>query len=99
MEIIIRKPRQGKTTELIKKCAENGGLIVSGNSMRAEATYKMAKELGYNISKPITHYEFIHKMYDPSEVKKFYIDDAHELAQAIAGWVEVAAITVDDWEV
>lgn len=97
MEIIIKKPREGKTTELIKRCAEHGGYIVSATQMRAKATFKMAKDMGYNIPFPLTFAEFLRGEYNAKGIKRLYIDDAHELAQAIARSVEVAAITVDDW--
>lgn len=96
MEIIIKKPREGKTTELIRRCAEHGGYIVSANQMRAKATFKMAKEMGYKIPFPITFYEFLQGHFYAKGIKRFYIDDAHEILKEIARGVEIDSITIDD---
>ena len=64
--------------------------------MRAKETFRMAKEMGYNIPFPLTFAELINKDYDPRGIKRLYVDGAHELAQAIVGRVEIAAIAVDD---
>lgn len=96
IEVIYKKPREGKTTELIKRCAENGGYIVSANSMRARHAYEMAKELGYKIPYPLTFDELLEKRYYPQGVKKIYIDDAMELIQRIAKGLEVETVAIDD---
>lgn len=96
MKIIYKKPREGKTTELIKMCTENGGVIVSANSIRARHTYEIAKNLGYEIPMPITHENLIDKYYDRRNIKKIYVDDATELIQKIANGLEIAAIAIDD---
>lgn len=96
IEIIYKKPREGKTTELIKRCAENGGVIVSANYMRARRTYEMAKSLGYEIPMPITHENLLDKYYCNGDMKKIYIDDAVELIQKIANGLEIKSITIDD---
>lgn len=97
MKIIFKKPRSGKTTELIKQCAENGGYIVSATQMRAKETFRMAKEMGYNIPFPLTFAELLTQNFRPKGVRKLYIDDAHEIFKMISGGVEVAAITMDDY--
>lgn len=96
MEIIIRKPREGKTTELIKRCAEQGGYIVSATQMRAKATFKMAKDMGYNIPFPLTFYELLKVEYRAKGIRRLYIDDAHEIFKEIAGGIEIDSITIDD---
>lgn len=95
-EIIYKKPREGKTTELIKRCAENGGYIVCATSMRVRHTYEMAKDLGYKIPYPLTFDELLEKRYYPQGVKKVYIDDAMELIQKNANGLEVEAVAIDD---
>lgn len=96
MEIIIKKPREGKTTELIKKCAEHGGYIVSATQMRAKETFKMAKKMGYKIPFPLTFAELLQGEYHAKGIKKIYIDDAHEIFKEIARGVEIDSITIDD---
>lgn len=95
-EIIYKKPREGKTTELIKRCAENGGYIVSATQERAKLVFQMAKSMGHNIPFPLTFDELIHDMYYAKGVRKIYIDDAMELIQKIARGLEVEAIAIDD---
>lgn len=95
-EVIFKKPAQGKTTELIKRCAENGGYIVSADTMRARYTFEMARNLGYNIPYPLTFHELLEKQYYIKGVKKIYIDDAMELIQRIAKGLEIEAVAIDD---
>lgn len=96
MEIVIRKPREGKTTELIKRCAEHGGYIVSATQMRAKETFRMANEMGYKIPFPITFYELLKGEYNAKGIKRIYIDDAHEIFKEIARGIEIDSITIDD---
>lgn len=95
-KVIYKKPREGKTTELIKLCAENGGVIVSASAMRAKCTYEMAKNMGYEIPMPITHENLIDICFLKGDIKKIYIDDATELIQKIAQGLDVEAIAIDD---
>lgn len=96
MEIVIRKPREGKTTELIKRCAEHGGYIVSATQMRAKETFKMAKEMGYKIPFPLTFYELLNGEYNAKGIRRLYIDDAHEIFKEIDRGIEIDSITIDD---
>lgn len=95
-EVIYKKPREGKTTELIKRCDENGGYIVCATSMRARHAYEMAKDLGYKIPYPLTFDELLERQYYAKGAKKIYIDDAMELIQKIASGLEVEAVAIDD---
>lgn len=96
IEVIYKKPREGKTTELIRRCAENGGYIVCASSMRAKHTYEMAKDLGYKIPYPLTFDELLEKRYYKQGIKKIYIDDAMELIQKIAIGLEIESVAIDD---
>lgn len=98
-KVIYKKPREGKTTDLIKMCAKNGGVIVSADSMRAKATYEMAKNMGYEIPMPITHRNLLDRYFGKGHINKIYIDDATELIDKIAQDArisEVEAIAIDD---
>lgn len=53
-EYIIGERRSGKTTELIKRSAETGAVILAPTRAQASCIYDLAKELGYGISGPIT---------------------------------------------
>lgn len=96
IEIIYKKPREGKTTELIKRCAENGGYIVSATQSRAQFVFRMARDLGYKIPYPLTFDELLDKQYYAKGVRKIYIDDAMDLIQKITSGLEVEAVAIDD---
>lgn len=54
-EYIIGERRSGKTTELIKRSAETGAVILATTRIQAESIYNHAKMLGYgSIPGPIT---------------------------------------------
>lgn len=96
MKKIYREPRTGKTTELIKMCSNLGGYIVCMDKIRAEQTFEMARDLGFNIPYPITFDEFLSGKYHAKGVKKFYIDNADQLLKKLAKGVWVEAIVMDD---
>lgn len=93
MQIIVSGRRSGKTTKLIKLCAEKGGLIVCANVQRVESIAKMAREMGLKIPQPITFDELRERQYYGTGVKQFYIDDAEYLLQYLTP-VPIVAITM-----
>lgn len=97
MEIIYREPRTGKTTELIKKCAEKGGYIVCLDNNRANMIAEMARNMNVKIPFPLTFYELITNRYYARGIRKVYIDNADELIRHIAVGVEVDTIVMDKW--
>lgn len=96
MEIICMSPGRGKTTELIKMCAEYGGYIVCANRRNVENVQKMAKRMGHRIPYPMTFRELLDGEYRARNVQKVYIDDADRLIKELAGGVEVKAVTMSD---
>lgn len=56
MEVFFGKRGSGKTTELIKKSASTGAVIVAINPKIVQG---MAKAMGLEIPKPISYYEFV----------------------------------------
>lgn len=70
MKIIMRGRRNGKTTELIKMSAENGGYIVCRSHNAASMIKKQSKEMGLKIPYPITYAELLRKSYYAKGVKK-----------------------------
>lgn len=98
MEIIYDKPRTGKTTKLIKKCAENDGYIVCKDKQRVKEVAQMAKSMGLRIPYPLTFYELISKEYYAQGIRKIYIDNADELIKMIAPGLEVECIVMDNLE-
>lgn len=96
IEVIYKKPKTGKTTELIKRCAENGGYIVSATQKRAKLVFEMALEIGCKIPYPLTFDELLEKQYYAKGIRKIYIDDAMELIRKIARELSVEAVAIDD---
>jgi len=82
---IIYKPRQlGKTTEIIKLSAKNGGYIVCMSHSEAERVFQQARTMKLNIPFPITFHEFITGEYYGKGIKSFLIDNAEILLQQIS---------------
>lgn len=96
MKIIYDKPRTGKTTELIRRCAEKGGYIVCQDSKQCDDIISMAEEMKCNIPYPMTFSEFVNGKYYAKGVKRVYIDNADMLIKSIAKGVEVDSIVMDD---
>lgn len=59
MKIIVGGRASGKTTKLIKESAETGYRIVTSNEGAAKAIYMRAKDLGYDILRPISVMEYV----------------------------------------
>lgn len=98
MQIIMRGRRNGKTTELIKMCAENGGYIVCRSKEIAKMIQVQAKEMGLSIPLPLSYTEFISGSYYGRRIEKIYIDDADELLKRLAHGVVLEAITISNTE-
>lgn len=79
MKVIYNGRGAGKTTELIKICAKQGGYIVCHSFNEAHRIFKQAKKLNLNIPLPISYQEFVNKEYYAKEVKKFHIDNVYML--------------------
>lgn len=92
----LQRTKNRETTELIKMCSALGGYIVCANEIRAKQTAEMAHDMGFNIPYPITFDDFISGNYHTKGVEKFYIDNADQLLQKLAGGVFVEAIVMDD---
>ena len=75
MEVISLPRRGGKTTEIIKRCSEFGGYIVTFNHQACRNIAKQAEDMKVKIPMPITFHEFINNQYHPPGVKQFHIDN------------------------
>lgn len=92
---ILAWPRQsGRTSEIIKMCAEEGGYIVTRNTETAYKIRKQARIMGLNIPSPLSYKEFVDKKYYAHGVEKFYIDDVEALLSYIAPAVKIEAVTL-----
>ena len=97
MEVIC-KPRQcGKTTEIIKMCAEYGGYIVCINKDETHRVAQQAREMGLKIPLPISADEFLKGQYHGAGVKRFYLDNVDLLLQQMTS-VPIKAISLTNEE-
>ncbi len=95
-EIIFKKPREGKTTSLIKKCAIEGGYIVCRNRDTAKMIVSIAEKMKYNIPLPITYNDFTEKRYD-SKIKKLHFDDIDGYIQGLSE-VRISTMTLCNFQ-
>jgi hypothetical protein len=84
MQIIAKKRREGKTTELIMACAKAGGFLVCATQRDAHHTASIAKHLDISVPYPLTYHEFLEGRYYGSGVKVLFIDDADRLLQYLS---------------
>ena len=90
-EIILAGRQTGRTTELIKKAAENHKYIVCCDLRRAHFIANMARDFGLNIPFPVTIQELPIRSRWIDDV---YIDDADILLQYIIG-KHISCITME----
>jgi hypothetical protein len=93
MEKIIMVRGYGKTTQLIKKSAQNGDYIVCYNTDEALYIQHMAKNMGLDIPLPVTYREFLNKEYSDN-IKGFLFDNVDEFLQSISK-VPIKTITMN----
>lgn len=99
MDVICRPRRSGKTTDLIKACAEQGGCIVCHDRDECYRVAEVAKKLGVSIPFPISFSEFLNNRYHLAGVKGFHIDSVEKLLRRISAVpVWTAVITVGERE-
>lgn len=91
MNIIYGKKGTGKTTDLIKICAKEGGYIVCHSFMEASRVFKTAQELGFKINMPITFPEFMKGCFHKH---KIYIDNIDLCLSSFFRGVDIRAISV-----
>lgn len=104
-EFIIGKRCSGKTTELIKRSAETGAIIVVANMMQADCIHYEAKERGLNIPKPIS-IKVLENIIDGQQRPYSYrelqtrgilVDELNMLIYQLFGNVPVNAVTITDY--
>jgi acetyl-CoA carboxylase alpha subunit len=95
IDIIKRPRRTGRTEELIRKASASMGQIVCHSYREADRIVKVAETLGVCIMYPINYDEFILRAWQLNDtVTGFYIDNADDLLQYIAGHVPVISMVV-----
>lgn len=83
MKIIVGGRASGKTTKLIKESAETGYRIVTSNEGAARAIYMQAKDLGYDILRPISVMEYVLAPPNSFEQDGVLIDDLENTLGAL----------------
>lgn len=95
MNIIFGERRSGKTTELIKQCAQDKyALIVAPNTHMCDCIFQQSKEMGYNIPQPITFRDFLHGKFYEHAVEKFYFDELIMCLETVAKGVAIESIVL-----
>ena len=93
MNILYGGRASGKTTELIKRSAEDGGHIVCISTRACRCVFEQAKEMKLNIPFPITYDELVDGEIFPGRAKSFHIDNVEYLLRHICRGVQLKTIT------
>lgn len=92
MKIIYGNRRSGRTTELIKMCAQDrSSLIVCPNIYMCNSVYQLSRELGYRIIMPITIHQFASGQFENKQIENFYFDELEYSLQSLGKNVPVKA--------
>jgi hypothetical protein len=87
MQAVIMDRGKGKTTELVKKCAEHGGYIVVRSSLACTWAVKVAESLELQIPFPLTYQELIQGQLHGKNCSPLWIDDLDAFAAAFVSSV------------
>lgn len=94
MDIIVAPRGAGKTTQLIKKCAEyKYALIICHNKHLCEWTFSLAEKLGFAIPMPITYDDLMRGTYRGKSIDAFLLDNVDLFLRSLTA-VPIAAITL-----
>jgi hypothetical protein len=93
MRCVVRGRQQGKTLELMRLCASEGGYMVCHSRQEATRVFHLARSMGLDIPMPITHAEFVKGQYYGAGVALLWIDNADILIQGLAT-VRVAGVAL-----
>lgn len=104
-EFIIGKRCSGKTTELIKRSSETGAIIVVANMAQADCIYHEAKDMGFDIPKPISIKVLKNivdgrtEPYTHNELKKkrILVDELQMLLCPLFNNIPIDAVTITDY--
>lgn len=97
MQKIILPKGAGKTTELIKRSAEDYGYIVCKDVREASRIHNLAMDMGYKIPLPITYHEFKNGPMLGRCIKGLHIDNVEMFVQSFTN-IPVKTITITDDE-
>ena len=89
---IIRGRQQGKTTELIKQCAEHGGYIVVQDQPEAYQLASLARSLNLNIPFPITYHDLVFGNLHAPGIRTVWIENADRFMEWCASYLGGVAL-------
>ena len=99
-QITIGRRQSGKTTKLIKRAAEEGLYILTGNKSMADSIFRQAKEMGFDIPYPLTAYDFTYGLkirnYRGVPIKGILIDEAVMVLNNFLCEIPIREITLTD---
>ena len=75
MKILLSERGKGKTTQLIKKSAETGAIIVEPTATMCEEVKRKAAKMELEIPAPITIHDFITSQWFGARGHHFFIDE------------------------
>ena len=97
MKVICRPRQAGKTTEIIKRAADEFLYIVCINRHEVVRIAAQAKEMGLDIPFPVTIDEVLNGRMQGSRIKGFAVDNADLIIERlISGPVRVVSVNSDD---
>lgn len=98
-EIIMGDRRSGRTTELIKRSAETGAIIVVRDNLRGRHVQDLANDLGYDIPKVLTVSDL--KFPLPIYRKGLLVDDIDAIIAQLFHYYPIEAVTMREtsWDI
>ena len=105
-DFIIGKRQSGKTTELIKRSAETGAIIVAATMIQADAIYYEATTMGFDIPRPISIRVLQNIIsgqrkpytYNELKTKGLLVDELQLLFRQLFNSIPVNAVTVTNYQ-
>lgn len=95
MQIVQGNRGTGKTTELIKKCANDpNGILVVANIHQVYYTQHLARNMGLQIMEPITFQQVIDGKALRGRLVHLYIDNADVFLRQIVNGTSIFAISI-----
>ena len=100
MNIIYKKQRGGKTTQLLELASKQEGynLVVCNSHQDVKRLWGIILEKKYGLPQPITFYDFIKRNYCGRNIENIYIDNADILLQFMCDSTKIGGITITKYD-
>jgi len=96
MDVIVTGRQGGKTTQLIRRAAEQFAYIVCPDRTQAGRIARKARAMSLDIPQPITFDDFIQRRWHGRGIRAFMLDNLDACIQSMARGVPVTAVTLTD---